>query len=175
MRPEKQYLVAEVARHLDKSKYLYLADFDRMSVADTADLRDRLAEQKAEFHVVKNSVLHEAAKLREFPELGKWLDGPTAIVVGGENAPGVAKTLIAYYKEHEKIVVKGGFLDKKALDSKDIRKLALLPSIEVLRGQLLALLNAPALGLLRVFQAVPKGIIYALMARSAKGESSTEK
>ena len=168
MRPEKQYLVAEVARHLDKSKYLYLADFDRMSVADTADLRDRLAEQQAEFHVVKNSVLQEAAKQREYPELGEWLSGPTAIVVGGENAPGVAKTLVAYFKEHEKIVVKGGFLNKQALQSDDIKKLARLPSIEALKAQLLALLNAPAQGLLRVFQAVPKGILYALMARSDK-------
>lgn len=171
MRPEKQYLVAEVARHLDKSKYLYLADFDRMSVADTADLRDQLAEQQAEFHVVKNSVLQEAAKQREYPELGELLNGPTAIVVGGDNAPGVAKTLIAYYRKHEKIVVKGGFLDKKALESDDIKKLAKLPSIEVLQAQLLALLNASGQGLLRVFQAVPKGILNALMARAEKENS----
>ena len=168
MRHEKQYLVAEVARHLDKSNYLYLADFDRMSVADTADLRDKLSEQQAEFHVVKNSVLQEAAKQREFPELDEWLVGPTAIVVGGDNAPGVAKTLIAYFKEHEKIVVKGGFLDKKALQPEDIKMLARLPSIEILKAQLLALLNAPAQGLLRVFQAAPKGILYALMARAEK-------
>ena len=36
MRPEKKYLVEEVGRHLDKSEYLFLADYKGITVAETA-------------------------------------------------------------------------------------------------------------------------------------------
>ena len=59
MRAEKQYLIAEVDTHLKKSDYVILANFAKVSVADTADVRKLLAKENAEFHVVKNlSLIH---------------------------------------------------------------------------------------------------------------------
>ena len=60
MRVEKKYLIEEVAGHLRKSDYVILTNFDRMTVADVAELRSRLTAHKAEFHVVKNSSLRVA-------------------------------------------------------------------------------------------------------------------
>ena len=68
MRAEKQYLISEVDTHLKKSDYVILANFSKVSVADTAELRKRLAVEKAEFHVVKNSSLRVAAKAIETGE-----------------------------------------------------------------------------------------------------------
>jgi hypothetical protein len=34
MRPEKQYLVEEVRHHLDKSDYVYLANYERITVEE---------------------------------------------------------------------------------------------------------------------------------------------
>ena len=65
MRVEKKYLIEEVAGHLKKSDYVILANFDKMTVADVAELRQRLAAHKAEFHVVKNSSLRVAAQALE--------------------------------------------------------------------------------------------------------------
>ena len=53
MRAEKNYLIAEVETHLKKSDYVILANFTKVTVADVADLRAKLAAEKAEFHVVK--------------------------------------------------------------------------------------------------------------------------
>ena len=39
MRPEKKYLVDEVAGHLGKSSYVFLTDYRKVTVADTADIR----------------------------------------------------------------------------------------------------------------------------------------
>src|SRR5690606_13335012 len=83
MRPEKKYLVEEVRNHLDKSEYVFLTNYDRITVEETSTLRKSLAEHNAEFHVVKNSVLNIAAQEREYPDLKEWLAGPTAIIVGG--------------------------------------------------------------------------------------------
>ena len=78
MRVEKQYLITEVETHLKKSDYVILANFTKVTVADVAELRNRLAAEKAEFHVVKNSSLRVAAKTLGLPEVEGSLTGPTA-------------------------------------------------------------------------------------------------
>ena len=57
MRSEKKYLIEEVSRHLQKSDYVLITNFQKVTVADVATLRGQLAAEQAEFHVVKNSSL----------------------------------------------------------------------------------------------------------------------
>ena len=114
MRAEKQYLIDEVSGHLKKSDYVILTNFTKLTVADAAELRKRLAPEKAEFHVVKNSSFRVAAKAMGLPELDKSLSGQTAVVVGGKNAPGVAKVLKKFIEEKQKLEVKLGVLARKS-------------------------------------------------------------
>jgi len=170
MRTEKQYLIDEVGEHLDKSDYLFLTNFDRVNVAETAELRAALAEHNAEFHVVKNSAFKVAADSREYPDLSSHLVGPTAIVVGGQDAPGVAKALGAFFKDKDKVEVKVGVLENKVLEADDVRALAKLPSLDVVRGQLLSLINTPARQIATVIQAVPQSVLNLLNAKFTEGE-----
>ena len=93
MRPEKQFLVEEINTQLDKSDYVFLTNYSRITVEETEELRSTLAGLGAEFHVVKNNILNVAAKARELPDMQDRLSGPTAIVVGGKGPSGVAKAL----------------------------------------------------------------------------------
>jgi len=156
MRAEKQYLIDEVNGHLKKSDYVILANFTKMTVADTAELRKRLAPEKAEFHVVKNSSFRVAAKALGLPDLEKSLSGQTAVGVGGKNAPGVAKVLKKFMEEKQKLEVKVGILDKKMMSAADLAKLADLPSMEALRSQLLGLFMQTAASFVRVVDAKVK-------------------
>ena len=156
MRAEKQYLIDEVNGHLKKSDYVILANFTKMTVADTAELRKRLAVEKAEFHVVKNSSFRVAAKAFGLPEVDKSLSGQTAVVVGGKNPAGVAKVLKKFVEEKQKLEVKIGVLDKKAMSAADLSKLADLPSLEALRSQLLGLFMQTAASFVRVVDAKVK-------------------
>ena len=140
MRVEKKYLIEEVTTHLKKSDYVILANYDKMTVADVAELRRRLAPHQAEFHVVKNSSLRVAAQALSLPDFDRALIGPTAIIVGGRNSPGVAKVIRDFIKEKQKIVLKAGVLSNRLLSSKELERLAELPSLEALRAQLLGLL-----------------------------------
>jgi len=156
MRAEKQYLIDEVNGHLKKSDYVILANFTKMTVADTAELRKRLAPEKAEFHVVKNSSFRVAAKAFGLPEVDKSLAGQTAVVVGGKNSAGVAKILKKFVEEKQKLEVKVGVIDKKAMSAADLAKLAELPSLEALRSQLLGLFMQTAASFVRVVDAKVK-------------------
>ncbi|MBL9200399.1 MAG: 50S ribosomal protein L10 [Opitutaceae bacterium] len=156
MRAEKQYLIAEVDNHLKKSDYVILANFTKVTVADTADLRKKLAAEKAEFHVVKNSSLRIAAKALGLPAFESALVGPTAIVMGGKNAAGVAKILKKFFEEKQKLELKVGVIDKKLVSAADLAKIADLPPFDALRSQFLGLLKSNAAAFVRVLDAKVK-------------------
>jgi large subunit ribosomal protein L10 len=172
MRPEKQYLVEEVSNHLNKSDYVYLANFERITVDEIAELRAILDEHQAEFHVVKNSIFNVAATAKDYPDMSEHLSGQTAIIVGGENPSGVAKAVGEFFKKKDKVELKAGVLNDKVLDKAQIEILAKLPGLEALRGQLLGLLNQPGTGLVRVLNAVPQSVVNVLQAkvRAENGE-----
>ena len=165
MRPEKQYLVEEVSNHLNKSDYVYLANFERVTVDEIAELRATLDEHQAEFHVVKNSIFNVAANAKDYPDMSEHLTGQTAIIVGGDNPSGVAKVIGEFFKKKEKVELKAGVLNEKALDKAQIEILAKLPGLESLRAQLLGLLNQPGTSLVRVLNAVPQNVVNVLQAK----------
>jgi large subunit ribosomal protein L10 len=170
MQPEKKILVEEVGAYLDKSDYVFLADFERVTVAETEELRQILADVGAEFHVVKNRILKIAAAERELNVDQEYLTGPTAIVVGGDNAPGVAKALEKFFKDKKKLEVKGGVLESISITTDQISDLAKLPPADVLKAQLLGLFNQPATQMVRIIQAVPEGMLNVLQAKADQGE-----
>jgi large subunit ribosomal protein L10 len=153
MRAEKQYLIAEVETHLKKSDYVILANFSKVTVADVADLRNKLAAEKAEFHVVKNSSLRVAAKALGLPDIESSLTGPTAVVVGGKNPAGVAKVLKKFFSDKQKLEIKVGVIEKKTITASDLSIMADLPSLEALRSQLLGLFTQNAAAFVRVLDA----------------------
>lgn len=166
MRPEKQYIIDEINAHLDKSNFVFITDFSKLSVAETADLRGQLAKQDAEFHVVKNRLLNVTAQQREMPDFKEHLVGQSAIVVGGNNAPGVAKILKKFFKDKDKVEVKIGVLENKLLNKDQVDALAELPSVEVIKAQLLGLLNTPAQRMAMVLNAVPQAVLNVLDAKA---------
>jgi len=156
MRAEKNYLIAEVETHLKKSDYVILANFTKVTVADVADLRGKLAVENAEFHVVKNSSLRVAAKALGLPEFEGALAGPTAVVVGGKNSAGVAKILKKFFEDKQKLEIKVGVMEKKLITAADLAKIADLPPFEALRSQLLGLFMQNAAAFVRVLDAKVK-------------------
>ena len=166
MRTEKKYLVKEVGDYLERSDYIFLADYKGVSVAEAMDLRGRLSQHGAEFHVVKNRLLNIATRDRDYPSLDEWLKGPTALISGGEDTSGVAKTLKTFHEESKKVVCKVGVLDQSILSPEDIETLASLPSLDVLRSQLLSLLSTPAQQLAQICQAAPRNLLNVLNAKA---------
>ena len=172
MRPEKKYLVEEVNSHLEKSDYVYLTNYERITVDEIADLRAKLEPFGAEFHVVKNSIFSVAAAAKELPDLSEHLKGQTAIVVGGADPSGVAKAVSEFFKKIDKVDLKGGILNERELSRDEIIALSKLPGIESLRAQLLGLLSQPATGFVRVINAVPQGLVNVLQAKVREAEGA---
>jgi large subunit ribosomal protein L10 len=155
MRPEKNILLDEVQQYVAGSPYLLLVDYTGLNVAQASELRKQLAKAKAEFHVVKNSLLKLAAEKSGIKQWDSALTGPTAIVVGKErgDVSAAAKVLKTFAAEHEKPKLKFGFVGTAVLNAQQIKALAELPSKEVLQAQFLGLLQAPAQRFVRALAA----------------------
>ena len=166
MRPEKKYLIREASKHLEKSSYFFLTDYKGINSEQTSDLRSKLAERGAEFHVVKNSSLQLAAKEKNLPDFSNLLNGHTAIVIGGDDASGVAKDLGKYFKSTEKVEVKGGILGDRILSAADVQQLSKLPSLEIIRAQLLSLLNPPATQMVSILNRPAQSFLNVLQAKA---------
>ena len=171
MRPEKAYLVKEATDYLSRSEYVFLADYQGINAEETSELRKKLAERGAEFHVVKNSSLRLAAKEQNLPDISEHLTGHTAIVVGGEDASAVAKALELYFKDTKKVHVKGGTLGDRVLDAGEVKMLAKLPGLESLRAQLLSLFTTSSSQLVGVLSAPSRGMVTVLRAKADADQS----
>ena len=71
--------------------------------------------------------------------------------------------------EFEKPKIKFGYLSNKRMELQDIMTLADLPSIEVLRGKLLGLLNTPATRLVQLLNTPATQLARVLKAKAEKG------
>jgi large subunit ribosomal protein L10 len=65
------------------------------------NLRRRLHNKKIELHVVKNSLARTALKGRLLEPLANALEGPSAMVTGGDSIIDVAKELVAIAKDKQ--------------------------------------------------------------------------
>jgi len=172
MRTEKKSISAEYLSRLNASPFVYLVEYRGLNNIQFSELRKRLRNAGAEVHVVKNSIFGIAAKEAGLGDLSEQLKGQVAAVTGGRDLATAAKTLKSFSSEFDKAKVRGGFLGNKKLSSQEVIALADLPSIEVLRGKLLGLIQTPASQIARIIGTPAGQLARVLQARVDKETQS---
>ena len=170
MRAEKANLTQEYLTRLSDSPYFIVVNYEGLKVDHITELRKRLSGVSAEVHVVKNSSFRIAAKEAGVGDLNGSLAGMLAVVTGEKDISAAAKVVKNFGAEFDRLKIQFGFLDSERVEMEELSRLADLPSLEVLRGQLLGVLNAPASTLVRLFSTPASQMARVLQARVDKGE-----
>jgi large subunit ribosomal protein L10 len=147
-----------------------VVDYQGLKVEHMTELRKRLHGVAAEVHVVKNSIFRIAAKEAGIGEMNGALAGMLAVVTGEKDISAAAKVVKNFGAEFDRLKIHFGFLDSERLEAAELARLADLPSLEVLRGQLLGVFNAPASKLVRLLNTPASQLARVLQARVDKGE-----
>ena len=168
MRAEKQNISAEYITRLNASPFFIVVDYQGLKVGPITELRKRLHKAGAEMHVVKNSIFRIAAKEAGVADLTGTLTGQLAVVTGRQDVSSAAKVLKTFSSEFDKPKLKFGYLNSQRLEGKDLITLADLPSIDVLRGKLLGLINTPATSLVRILNTPATQLAHVIKAKSEK-------
>ena len=169
MRAEKQNIAKEYLDRLNSSPFFLVVDYQGLKVGPITELRKRLNRAGAEMHVVKNSLFRLAAQEAGITDLGGALAGQLAVVTGQKDVSAAAKVVKTFHAEFDKPKVRFGFLNNQRLEPRDVASLAELPSLDVLRGTLLGILNAPATTLVRLLQTPASQLARVLQAKADKG------
>lgn len=173
-RSQKAQEITSISERFSKAKAAFLFDFKGMTVEQVTSLRKTLRKDEAEMRVVRNTLAKLA--LKDYPAISEAISedfvGTNAIVFAYGDASASAKTLSNFAKDVEVMQLKSGVMEGKKLDQEGIKYLATLPSKDVLRAQLLGLLQAPASKFVRTLAAAPSGFLTVLNAYKEKQEQN---
>lgn len=172
---QKEQTVAGLREIIAASKGAILTDYRGLTVADVTNLRKKLRENKAEYHIVKNTLFKLALGTEISPELEKLLVGPTAIVFAQEDIVAPAKAVLDFVVAARKpeVKVKGGYLDGKVYDVAQVTAISKLPPREQIVAQLIGTLNGPVSSLVGTLDGILGEFVRTIQSiADKKGEGS---
>ena len=169
LKTDKERIVEELAADLGAAETLIVADYRGLTNRQLEALRDQLIPHGARFRIVKNTLTRRAAEQAGAESLLVLLEGPTAIafIESSGDPAAVAKALAQTAKETNVLTLRGGILEGKALSGEEVDRLATLPPMDVLRGQLVGAVVAPLTQLLALVSA-PLGDLHGLIEARIK-------
>ena len=163
-RDEKATIVGELSDKFGKAKIAILTDYRGLSVPDFEALRIALRKCDSEVKVAKNTLLRRATSGTSFEPMSDQFKGTSALTLAYDDPVAPAKALFEFAKDHKELVIRGAVLDGQSLSAEDLEALSRLPGKEVLLGQLLSVMNAVPTGFVRLLNAIPQKMVYALQA-----------
>jgi len=163
-KPEKINAVKDIKNHLEQAKSVFITDYSGLNVADITVLRKNLRENSVKYLVAKNTLMKIAAEDAGLKDIVEYLEGPTALAFGVDDPAVAAKILYDSYKDKEKPVIKAFVMDKQLFGGEDVKKLASLPSREILLSQLIAAIESPLTSIIGSVEAVGKELVSTIDA-----------
>lgn len=151
--------LAQLEAHLKEAKSVGFTSTTKITVAEVTTMKRDLRAQGAIFLTAKKTLMRIAFKNVYGVELDlETLPGQVAMVIAKEDAIAPLGVANKYanekdWKKAEKLVFVGGYFEGNLVDAASIKKIASLPSREVLLAKLLGSMMSPLSGLARFFDA----------------------
>ena len=168
----KNEMLATYGEWINKSEAIILVEYTGVTMKHLDNIRAKIREAGGEFHVLKNTLARRAFADNgmEFPE--EYLLNSTAVSFAFADPASTAKALSDATKGNEFVKVKGGYMDGQVLDAAQVKALASMPPLPVVRAQLLGVLQAPAGKLVRTIAEPARGLAAVIKAFSEKAPAA---
>jgi large subunit ribosomal protein L10 len=162
---KKVRIANDYTQKLSGSKAIILTDYRGLTVAAMTELRQRLRELGASYHVSKSTLFKRTLTEAGIPIPEEQFKGPTALgFITGEVAP-VIKAFLDFAAENEALQIKGVIWGTTFIDREGTKALASLPPREVLLGQLLGAVQGPMANVAGTIAAPLRELVQVLAAR----------
>jgi len=140
---DKKALVAEVNEVASRALSAVAAEYRGLSAGKFDILRSKARENGIYLHVVKNTLAKRALAGTQFECMGDALVGPLVLGFSLEDPGSVGRVIKDFAKDNDKLVVKAVSIGGQLYGSKDIERLASLPSKEQALAMLMGVMKAP--------------------------------
>lgn len=124
----KKEVVNEIADKIKNSESVVLFSYQGLTVADMAELRNKLKEANGEVKIYKNTLVKRATDEMNL-DMANVLEGPNAIIFGKELLEPI-KVLSKFTKTHKCAEIRSGIINGEVVDVDIINEYASIPSME---------------------------------------------
>ena len=154
---KKESIIAEYSNTLKGKSFLMFLNFHGLSVAKSTRLRRELRALGIGYNVLKKTLLKRVLDSLGYTDVPR-LPGEVGIVYTAGSDVTEAPRVVAKFIKQEKegLAILGGIYESKFVGDDVIKRLALIPSREVLLTQLAFILTQPMAGFARALQEVQK-------------------
>lgn len=164
----KSKLIAQYSDWVKQSQGMVALSYNKMSMKEIDTLRAKVRDAGGELHVVKNTLMKLALDEAGVSK-NEIFEGVSLVGFAFHDAAALAKTLSDATAKSDIFAIKGGYLGKDLLNAAQVKALADLPPLPVMRATLLGTLLAPASKLVRTLAEPARGLAAVVKAYSETG------
>lgn len=168
----KEEVLKQYQDWLNKSQAVILVEYTGSNMKVMDNLRAKIRETGGEFHVVKNTLAQRAFANSGMELPADTFTKSTAISFAFSDPAATAKALNDAMKGVEFVKVKAGFMSGQKLSAAQVKSLADMPPLPVVRAQLIGMLQAPAGKLVRTLAEPARGLAAVIKARSEQASAA---
>jgi large subunit ribosomal protein L10 len=168
-RQEKESVIASLKAAIEPASLVIVAEKQGISAAMTLKMRKTVSAVSGNVVVAKNSLAKLAIAQSDYSNLSDALKGSNVILYSHGDPIALAKNLVAFSKECEAFKIKAGAMGSNFFTTEMIKKLAELPSLDHLRSQIMAVIQAPIIQVARTIIEPAAQLARVIQAKVDKG------
>ena len=172
-KPVKELVRKELVKRFAEVESLVIAGFTGLDAVATNQIRGRLRGKGITVTVVKNSLARQAFREVGIAQVGDVLDGPCAVVCGGDGVVDVVRELMDIGKESPALTVKAALLDGEVFGSDRVEELSKYPTRDEAIAGVVACMLAPA-GKIAACLLGPGGKIVGILKTIEENQGGSE-
>jgi large subunit ribosomal protein L10 len=163
MRQDKKLLLDEVTDQIQQHGSFVVMRYTGLTANKANSFRREVGKMGGNVGVMRKRVLVKAAQAAGITLDLEALPGHIGLVYAMKDPIEVTKFVIKFSDDNDKVIqVVGGRIDGQLYNAADVETLSKLPSMDVMRAQLLGTFEAPMAQTLAVMDALLSSVVYCL-------------
>jgi len=172
-RKEKEAIVEQYKDWIANSNAFFIMSYKNMDMAAVDQVRSDLREVDGEIHVVKNRLFRLVMNEMKLDFDEDFWEENNLVGFAFSDAPSVAKVMSDISKT-ETFDIRLGYMDQNLISAADVKALANLPTLPVMRGIMLGTILASASKLVRTLAEPARSMAAVVKAFSEEGGQVAE-
>lgn len=151
---DKKKEILSKLKDVSGSESVVFVNFHGLGVEDTTAIRKELRDKDISYLVAKKTLVKKAFGDSEIKGDIPELDGELAVAYAKDPTSPAREIYTFQKKFDDKISILGGVFENKYLSKTEMEEIALIPSIDVLRGMFVNVINSPIQGFAMAIKAI---------------------
>ena len=140
---KKVEVLEKLQKALKSAKSLVFVNFRGLNVTNTGLMRSSLKSEGISYTVAKKTLTKRALASEKFEGTAPELPGELALA-WGEDLVAPARGVYGFVKKFpENLQIAGGIFEGRFMNASEMQEIALIPTLDVLRGKFVNIINSP--------------------------------